>query len=154
MSRDQRDTLHFLLENAATKTASFSMAVKEFGTDRFSEIVVTLQIASAAPAGAETYDFYITTSDGYGSWDLIHYAQIASTGAKTFVARLTSQNQIPTSVTNATPGVSANESSILQCDTAGAQQGIKTLTVGSVRHAPWGSMMGYELVVAGGGAPS
>lgn len=156
MSRDQRDVLHCLLENAATKTASYSKAAFEIGTgiDRFSEVLITLQITAAARAGAETYDLYITSSDGYGSWDLVHFPQIATTGAKTFTARLTSQNQIPTNVTTASPGVSANEPAILQCDTAGANQGIKTLGAGLVRHAPWGSMIGYELVVAGGGAPS
>lgn len=151
---DQRLAAHFLLDSAVTKTASYSLATADRNLDRFSELVITLKITAANRAGAETYDLYVTTSDGFGSWDLVHFPQIASTGAKTYVARITSQNQIPTTVTTAGPGVSANESAIIQVDTAGSNQGIKTLTAGMVRHAPWGSQIGYELVLAGGGSPS
>jgi hypothetical protein len=154
MSLDQRLTGRFLLENAATKTANFSLAATtERRLDRFTELVITLAI-TAATHTTETYDFYITTGDGWSTWDVVHFPQIATTGVKTFTARITSQNQIPTNVTTANPGVSANDTAIFQTDTAGANQGIKTLGAGIVRHAPWGSCLGYELVCAGGGSPS
>jgi len=154
MSLDQRLTAQFALEVGVTRTANFSMpATVDRDLDRFTELVITLAI-SAATHTSETYDLYITTGDGYSQWDIIHFPQIASTGAKTFTARITSQNQIPTNVTTANPGVSANDSAIFQTDTAGANQGIKTLGAGIVRHAPWGDRIGYELVCAGGGSPS
>lgn len=150
MSRDQRDVLHFRLDSAVTKGASFSSPRTDLNLDRFTELVVTFQITSAERDSAnETYDLYIITGDGLSEWDLVHFPQVATTGAKTFTARLTSQNQIPTNVTTASPGVSANDSAIFQTDTAGSNQGIKTLSAGIVRHAPWGNTIGYELVCAG-----
>ena len=143
MGRTQRDVFHVLLANAVTKTANFSAPAFEPELDRFSELVVTLQVTAASG----TADFYLTTGDGYGSWDLVHFPQVTA-GPKTFTARLVSQNTIPATVTGAAPGVSANDPSVLQTDTAGTAQGIRTLGPGLVRHGPWGSYLGYELVAS------
>lgn len=150
--RQQRDTYHVHLADGVTQTASFSKAPAKVGLDHFTELVVTLQVTAAVHVTNATYDFYVTTGDENSAWDLVHFSQIAaaiSSTPTTFTARITSQNTIPQTVTTASPGVAANESATIQTDTAGSNQGIKTLTAGMVRHAPWGYSLGYELVVAG-----
>ncbi len=99
--------------------------------------------------GNETYDFYITASDGVSSWDIVHFPQIATTGAKRFTAIVNLDPPSPVNVTTAAPGVLAQTSATLQTDTAGSANGIKTLGAGIVRHGAIGNTIGYELVVAG-----
>lgn len=137
------------LASAVTKAATYSATELDCELSRYSELVVTLKVTSAERDSAnETYDFYITTGDGASSWDIVHFPQIATTGAKTYTARVISSAR-PENVTTASPGVAANDPATLKTDTAGADQGIKTLTAGMVRHGPWGDRIGYQLVVAG-----
>ena len=143
------ETLHLTLQAAVTKAATYAAEDVVCGLDRFSELGVTLKITSAErDTGNETYNFYITTGDGVSAWDLVHFPQVATTGAKTYTARIFSQVR-PENVTTTSPGVAANDPATLKTDTAGADQGIKTLGAGYVRHGPWGDRIGYQLVVAG-----
>lgn len=139
------DTLHLLLENGTVRGANFAPAAVDVHLDRYTELVISLNVLSAERDSAnETYDVYVITGDGQSEWDLVHFPQVATTGAKTFTARLASQ-VIPVNVTGASPGVSANDPGIL----ASASNAPKTLAAGSVRHGPWGNTIRYELVVAG-----
>lgn len=141
-----RDTLHVLLDSAVTKAASYAPAALDVHLDRFTELVVTLQVTSAERDSAnETYDFYLITGDGLSEWDLVHFPQVATTGAKTFTARVLGGIQ-PSNITTAAPGVSAVDSATLLTSSTNAA---KTLTAGSVRHGPFGNTIRYELVCAG-----
>jgi hypothetical protein len=136
------------LQASVTKAADFTGA--NLGDmDQYRELVITFNVISAERDSAdETYDVYITTTDGVGAWDLVHFPQIAATGAKEYTARVLA-GLLPQNVTTAGPGVAAVDSATLKVDTAGADEGIKTLAAGSVRHGPWASAIGHELVVAG-----
>jgi hypothetical protein len=140
-------SLRLTLASSLTKAASFTSDPVQCKLNRYRSLVLTLEIESAERETNETYDFYIVTGDGRAKWDLAHFAQIATTGAKRFTARL-SRDLLPQNVTNAAPGVAANDPSILTT-TAGGAHDVKTLTAGSVRQGPWGDRIGYELVVAG-----
>jgi hypothetical protein len=112
-------------------------------------LVITWDITAAERDSAnETYDVYITTSDGVSSWDLVHFPQVLTTGAKRFVARVLCNSILPQSVTTAAPGVASVESATLAV-IAGAANAIKTLAAGTVRHGPIGTSINHELVVAG-----
>ncbi len=146
MSIQVRNLLHLGLEVGVTKTASYAPAAVDYELDRFQELVVTLKI-TAATHSDETYDFYLITGDGLSEWDLVHFTQVATTGAKTFTARVRA-DLLPQNVTTATPGVSAVDSATLTTATS-ATHAPKTLASGSVRHGAFGNMLRYELVVAG-----
>jgi hypothetical protein len=146
MPMQRRDTLHILLDSAVTKGVNYAPASRDLNLDRYSELVVTLAITAAErDSGNETYDFYLITGDGLSEWDLAHFPQIASTGAKTFTARLRA-DLTPETVTTAAPGVVAVDSATLLTTSTNAP---KTLAAGTVRHGPWGNKLRYELVVAG-----
>ncbi|HEX4275827.1 MAG TPA: hypothetical protein VHZ74_10750 [Bryobacteraceae bacterium] len=131
------------LQAAATKAASFSLAPVDQKLNRFRELVVTLDITAAErDTGDETYDVYITTSDGVSSWDLIHFPQVITTGAKRYMARILA-DQIPQIM--ASNGAATNEGILLISST----NATKTLAAGSVRHGNLGHQLGYELVIAG-----
>lgn len=114
------------------------------------ELLVTWSIASSIHTN-ETYDLYITMGDGLSNWDIVHFSQVATTGVKTFTARIMSERLAE--VTTATPGVAAEPSATFKTDTPGSNEGIRTLAAGKVRHGPFGGYIGYELVIAGS-APS
>src|SRR5512143_1708130 len=139
----------FTLQSAVTKAANYAGTDVVCGLDRFSELVVTLKTTSAErDTGNETYDFYVTTGDGVSAWDLVHFPQIAATGAKTYTARIVSGVR-PHTTTTAGPGVDAIDTATLKTDTLTENQAIKMLGAGLVRHGPWGDRIGYQLVVAG-----
>lgn len=141
----------FILAGAdnLTKTASFNPTTLAKGLGDFSELVITLRIHAADRADAnETYDFYVTSADNRNEWDLVHFPQIATTGAKTYVA-VVKRNVLPQTVTTAGPGVAAVNTGTMKTDTAGADQGAKTLAAGLVRHGFVGNRLGYYLVAAG-----
>lgn len=141
-----RDTLHLLLDSAVTKAASYAPAALDVHLDRYTELTCTLKVTSAERDSAdEVYDFYLITGDGLSEWDLVHFSQVATTGAKTFTARVQGTLQ-PQNVTTATPGVSAVDSATLLTTSTHAP---KTLAAGSVRHGPFGNNLRYELVIAG-----
>ena len=145
----RREHIKAILQAAVTKAASYSGTAQNLGLSRFRALIVTLDITSAERDSAdETYDFYITASDGVSSWDIAHFPQIATTGAKRYTARIL-RDLLPQNVTTASPGVAAVDSGTLKTDTAGSSNGIKTLAAGSVRHGPWGDTINHELVVAG-----
>lgn len=130
-----------------SKSANFNALVDSLGD--LSELVIELDIISADRTnGDETYDFYITSANATKEWDLVHFPQIASTGAKTYVA-VVKKNVLPQRVTTASPGVASNESGTMDIDTAGANEGAKTLAAGTVRHGVVGAKLGYYLVVGG-----
>lgn len=141
-----KDTIHLQLETgAAPRGANFAPAAVDVHLDRYSELVITLQVLSAERDSAnETYDVYVITGDGFSEWDLVHFPQVAAAGAARYTARLISQGVLPQTVTGATPGVGAVDPGILTATNAP-----KTLGAGLVRHGPWGNTIRYELVVAG-----
>jgi hypothetical protein len=148
--------MEIALQAAVTKAASFSGTAVTFGPAGLRalrdirQLVVTLDITSAERDSAnETYDFYITTSDGVSSWDIAHFPQVATTGAKRFTLIISLDPASPVNVTTAAPGVLAQTTGTMQTDTAGSNNGIKTLGAGIVRHGAIGKTIGYELVVAG-----
>jgi hypothetical protein len=141
-------SLNLSLQDSASKLATFSGTAQDLGLSRFRALIITLDITSAErDTGNETYDVYITTSDGVSSWDLVHFSQIASTGAKRFTARVL-RDLLPQSITTAAPGVAAVESGTL-ATVSGGTNAIKSLGAGLVRHGPWGDTINQELVVAG-----
>jgi len=142
--------MKFKLQPTVTKAASASGDILSLsGQEKFTEIIATLDVESAErDSSDETYDIYVTTGDGVSWWDVIHFPQILSTGAKRYTARVFTQCR-PENVTTATPGVAANDPATLATVTAGSGNGIKTLAAGSVRHGPVGDRFSSELVVAG-----
>lgn len=145
----QTDRRAVTLQAAVTKAANFSgSSIPIPGKVR--SLLITLDITAAERDSAnETYDFYITTSDGVSSWDIAHFPQVATTGAKRFTAVVIVTDVLPQTVTTAGPGVIVVGTATMQTDTAGTAQGIKTLAAGLVRHGPIGPNLGHELVVAG-----
>lgn len=134
-----------------TSVATVSVAPNiELKIGNFQELVITLDIISAVHTD-ETYDFYITMSDGVSIWDIAHFPQVATTGAKRFTARILSERQAE--VTTATPGVAAEPSAILATITTGSGEGKRTLAAGKVRNGPFADYIGYDCVIAGS-APS
>ena len=149
MSRSIRSAYKALLQPATLLAVNTVGPVQNCKLHRFSELVVTLAVTAASrDAGTETYDVYITTTDGVSTWDLVHFTQVASTGAKTFTARVLAGGFMPETITGATPGVAALDPGVMKTDTSGSAQGILTLASGMVRHGPFGDSIGYQLVVA------
>jgi hypothetical protein len=137
------------LSSSASRSANFSQTPTDLKAMLFEVLVITLTVTSADRTNSdETYDVYITTSDGVSTWDIVHFPQVATTGAKTFTARPL-RASLPQNITSATPGVAANDPGTLRTDTAGSNNGIRTLAAGLVRNGAWGNLIGHELVVAG-----
>ncbi len=135
------------LQPAVTKAASFTGAAIAVPANVRS-INITLDITVAErDTGNETYDFYITTSDGVSAWDIAHFVQIATTGAKRFTASILC-DILPQTVTTAAPGVSVVRSATL-ATASGGTNAIKSLAAGLVLHGPVGLTINHELVVAG-----
>src|SRR6185503_10118692 len=96
--------LALTLQSAVTKAASFSGAALGI-PGSVKSLIVTLDITVAErDTGNETYDIYITTSDGVSSWDIAHFPQIATTGAKRYTAQILCKGIVPQTVTTAGPG--------------------------------------------------
>jgi hypothetical protein len=140
----------FTLQAAVTKAASYTLAPADQGLHRYRELIINLAITAAERDSAdETYDLWITTEDeGGASWDLCCFPQVATTGVKTFVARLLGNQVLPQTVTTAAPGVPVIESGTLSVATGGANV-VGSLGAGLVRHGLWGRKMGYKLTIAG-----
>jgi len=139
-----RDTTRFALDSAANKLASFASLARDCRLDRFTELIVSLNVTAAE--GSRTYDFYVITGDGSSEWDLVHFPQLIAAGAARFTARIQSI-QLPQAVTAGAPGVATVAPAIINTLTTNAP---KTLAAGVVAHGPWGNMLRYELVVGGG----
>ncbi len=139
----------FSLASALTKAASFAPAAVNLSLTRYDALAITLQITAAERDSAnETYDVYVIMGDGLSEWDIAHFPQIATTGAKTFTARVLADPNLPANVTTAAPGVAANDAAIL-ATVAGGTNAPKSLAAGLVRHGPFGNYIRHELVVAG-----
>lgn len=147
---ERRDTLHYVLDSGAiARAANFASTAVDLHLERFTELIVSWKINSAErDTGDETYDLYIITGDGVSEWDIVHFPQVATTGAKTFTARVACDGIIPQTITTAAPGVAANDSATLATG-AGQANAPKSLAAGSVRHGALGGLIRYELVVAG-----
>lgn len=146
--RTSKQTFRGYLQETVTKDDDFT-GINLGNMDQFEELIITLRVESAEDDSAdETYDVYITTTDGVGSWDIAHFPQITADAVYEYTARLVAKVR-PENVTTAGPGVAANDSGTIKVDTAGADEGIKTLAAGSIRHGPWASKIGHELVVTG-----
>ena len=145
--------MHFLLQSSANKTASGSGTPLQFGSAGLralrdvTAIVFTLDVTAASAGG--TFDVWVTTSDGFSSWDIVHFPQVTGGGAKRYTARVELAAVIPQSVTTAAPGVAANDPSTLNTITPGSAQGIRTLAAGAVSHGPVGEIISHELVCGG-----
>ena len=143
--------------NSRNLVASNTYTANADGTEvahlgEFVDLVVTLDVTALdRTSGDETYDLYITSGDGISEWDIIHFPQIASSGAKRFTAAV-SGRVLPQNVTTASPGVSAVTTGTLATVSGGANA-IKSLSAGIVRHGPWGDRINWHLVV-GGTTPS
>lgn len=144
--------MKYSLQDQATKGATATGPTLTFGPAGMRalratrSLIFTLDVVSAErDSGDETYDLYVTTSDGVSSWDICHFPQIASTGAKRYTMRVELDTR-GENVTTASPGVAAVDSASLLTSSTNA---IKTLAAGSVRNGPIGESLGSELVVAG-----
>ena len=139
----------FTLQSSVTKTAAFSgTATTSLAT--FRDLIVTLDITVTDRADVdELYDFYITTGDGVSSWDIVHFPQIAATGTHRFTAVVSGGAVRPFTVTTAAPGVASSGTGTMDTIAADADNGIRTLGAGIVRHGAWGDRLNHELVVAG-----
>lgn len=136
-----------VLQASVTKTSTFvGTAVPGFAG--FRELIITLDVTAADRADAnETYDVYVYGTDGVATWDLVHFPQIITTGAKRFVAKVVGPI-LPQNVTTAAPGVAAVESGTLAVG-AGQANVVKTLAAGLVRHGPFPDQINHEVVIAG-----
>ena len=144
----QRASAVYTLQASVTKTAAFS-GTAVTGLAQYNNTIVTLDVTVTDRGDAnETYDFYITTGDSVAEWDIVHFTQIAATGTHRFTARV-SGLLVPQTVTTAAPGVAVVDTATLDTIAAGADQGIKTLGAGLVRHGIWGDRINHELVTAG-----
>jgi len=139
---------NFYLEQA-TKAATTTKTPVEMPQLGHKQLIVTFSISAAERDSAdETYDLFITTGDGVATWDIAHFPQIVSTGAKQFVARIGNTPSEPINVSTAAPGVAAVDSATL-ATVAGGTNVVGSLGVGLVRHGPWGDRLGYHLVITG-----
>lgn len=139
-----------VLLGPVTATSSVSATIGS-GFAAFEGLILTLTVTAAVHTSTETYDIYITTTDGVSEWDLVHFPQIAAaitSTPKTYTARIASK-VLPQTVTTASPGVAANDSGTIETDTAGSAQGAKTLAAGTVRHGLHADTLKCYVVLAG-----
>ncbi len=112
----------------------------------YKQLVITLDVTAAErDSGDELYDVYVVMGDAKSTWDIVHFPQIATTGAKRYTARVLAERLAEVTI----GGVAAEPVSIFKTDTAGASEGIKTLAAGKVRHGPFGDFIGVVVVIAG-----
>lgn len=134
---------------ASTTHAATTVLAAQAGLGGFNNLVVTWDVTAAERDSAnETYDLYVTCGDGVSTWDVAHFPQIITTGAKRYTAFIHGQllNQ---NVTTAVPGVAANDPGTFKTDTGGADQGTRTLAAGVIRHGALGDRCGADIVIAG-----
>lgn len=111
----------------------------------FKYLVLTLNvIAAERDSGDETYDCYIVMGDGVSTWDIVHFPQIVTTGAKQFTARVSAERFAE--VTTASAGVASEPSATLLTSST---NGAKSLGAGVVRHGPFADQIGVIMVIAG-----
>ena len=145
----QRASALYTLQASVTKTANFS-GTATTGLVQYTNLIVTLDVTVTDRADAnETYDFYITTGDGTANWDVAHFTQIATTGTHRFTAVVSGGVVRPFTVTTAEPGLAFSGTGTMDTIAADADNGIRTLGAGIVRHGAWGDRLNHELVVAG-----
>jgi hypothetical protein len=128
---------------------------KSFGGNAIKKLLAILRIVSADRTNTdETYDFYLTAwkllaSGNYARWDLVHFPQIAAAAAAIYTADVKDMGPYPQNVTTAGPGVAAVTTATMAVVTAGANQGIRTLGAGLIRHGNLGEGLSYSLATGG-----
>lgn len=138
----------FTLANT-TVAATTNSTSRDVRLHTYDSLLIELVVTSAERDSAnETYDIYVwAESPGGTKMDLAHFPQVATTGAKKFLARV-SRNISPAKIDSGTPTTTVDKGT-LTMTTDGSGDGWKTLSAGQVRHGPWGHKIGYSVVVAG-----
>lgn len=145
MTNPFRHLRETLLPPATYAASVVALAPVKRNLSGYKYLLVTLDITVAERDSAdELYDVYITMSDGVATWDIIHFLQIATTGAKRYTARVSAERFAE--VTSATPGVAAEPPATLLTTTTNAPG---TLGSGIVRHGPFADFIGVKVVIAG-----
>lgn len=134
---------------ASTSHTATTVLSAQTGLGGFNTLVVTWDVTAAERDSAdETYDLYVTCGDGVSVWDVAHFPQIITTGAKRYTTFIHG-NLLNQNVTTAVPGVAANDPGTFKTDTTGADQGKRTLAAGTIRHGALGDRCGADIVIAG-----
>ncbi len=137
--------LHKTLVPSTTFAASVAETMEDLKLAGYKYIVATLDITAAERDSAdELYDVYLVMGDGKARWDIAHFSQVATTGAKRMVMRISAERFAE--VTGATPGVAAEPPAVLLTSSTNAPG---TLGAGIVRHGPFADFIGVKVVVAG-----
>jgi len=140
--------LKTILFASASRTATFAETLVDLQLGGYRELILTFDVTAAErDSSDETYDIWVVGSDGVSTWDIAHFPQVATTGAKRFTARVLAERLA--TVTTASPGVASEPSATMRTDTAGSNEGTKTLAAGTVRHGPFGDLIGVMGTVAG-----
>lgn len=134
---------------SATSSGTVSLVPVGEGFEPWEGLILTLEATAAARTSDATYDIYVTCTDGISEWDLVHFPQIAASitsSPKTYTARLASK-VLPQTVSSS--GSAANDNGCLETDTAGSNQGPRTLAAGSVRHGLHAGQLNTYVVIGG-----
>lgn len=144
----ERRHIRTKLLESSTKAVTYTGSLVDLRLGDYKTLVLTLDITVAERDSTdELYDVYVVMGDAKSTWDIVHFPQIATTGAKRFTARVLADRLAE--VTTATPGIAAEPSATLATITAGSGDGTKTLGAGKVRHGPFGDQIGVIIVIAG-----
>lgn len=137
--------LHTTILPSTTFAASVAETMVDLKLAGYKYIVATLDITAAErDSSDELYDVYLVMGDGKAKWDIAHFTQVATTGAKRMVMRISAERIAE--VTGATPGIVAEPPAILLTSSTNAPG---SLGSGIVRHGPFADFIGVKVVVAG-----
>ena len=154
------------IKDYPAQVASVPDLVSELG--QFDAGVFVLVIQASSKSASQAYDIYVTgglqkvrhnSTIGVDQatplrWDVVHFPQVTSAvsaGTPLIYAARVNGVIFPQTVTDASPGVAANDPACLLISAPSAGQGILTLAAGDVRHGYWGDHLTHELVCSGGG---
>lgn len=150
MSNPSYTNKTFTLLSAETVSASASgtttLAAILTGAEPWQGLILTLQVAAAVVTSNATYTVYVTCSDGASEWDIVAFPQIATSGSKTYTARI-QPLILPQTVSSS--GSAANDDGVITTTTAGSAQGPRTLAAGSVRHGLHAGTINSYVVIGG-----
>lgn len=137
-----------ILASGTVAATGVPLALVDRKLSGYKYLVATLDITAAErDSSDELYDVWIIMGDAKSTWDIVHFPQIATTGAKRYTARVSAERFAE--VTTATPGVAAEPTSIMATVTGGSGEGSKTLAAGKVRHGPFADFIGVAVTIAG-----
>jgi len=139
----------FTLQASGNATSTTTGTAKT-GVAGFKQHILDFNVTAAERDSAnETYDMYVQMCDSLPAcWDVVHFTQIATTGAKQFIAAINCELQ-PQTITTAGPGVVSVNTATMKTDTGGSNEGTRTLAAGTVRHGVCGDRIRYDVVIAG-----